>query len=129
MPLDLKIFFNSDVAACKACIAPLLSTALDKANEFWPVSILLPITSTWEAKFLKIIFRMAVLIHLSRCPKDSNAIKSKNCESAMPTKISLSKIPMKLQIIFSGEDFSKTCRYFLDKKIVETAKSSHFSGS
>ena len=31
--------------------------------------------------------------------------------------------------MLSGDDFSKTSKYFLDKKIVDMAKSSHFRGS
>ena len=31
--------------------------------------------------------------------------------------------------MFSGDDFSKTSKYFLDKKIVEIAKSFQFKGS
>ena len=31
--------------------------------------------------------------------------------------------------MFSGDDFSNTSRYFLDKNIVDVAKSSQFAGS
>jgi hypothetical protein len=83
----------------------------------------------WEQKFLKTIFRTLDLTHLSRSPKDSKWFKSKNCETAIPTKVSFSKIPMKLQLILTGADFSRILRYSFDKKIVVTANSFQLSGS